>query len=160
MSRRFGRTAARRLAVRVTATVAAAAAGAVVFSGVANAAPAPAAPPSLQTLLGDLTKNVPLPQDLLGGLLATPGVTEVIEGVTGQEVGTTTAKDFLFPAPTFGCGVADNPMTVTVASAQSGPNFPCPRGSNAASCVSRHCRRISGSRRSRICRSRGSTRRP
>ncbi|MBM4685823.1 hypothetical protein GS532_18630, partial [Rhodococcus hoagii] len=67
MSRRFGRTAARRLAVRVTATVAAAAAGAVVFSGVANAAPAPAAPPSLQTLLGDLTKNVPLPQDLLGG---------------------------------------------------------------------------------------------
>lgn len=126
MSRRFGRTAARRLAVRVTATVAAAAAGAVVFSGVANAAPAPAAPPSLQTLLGDLTKNVPLPQDLLGGLLATPGVTEVIEGVTGQEVGTTTAKDFLFPAPTFGCGVADNPMTVTVVSAQSGPNFPLP----------------------------------
>ncbi|MFM1726228.1 MULTISPECIES: hypothetical protein [Rhodococcus] len=126
MSRRFGRGAARRLAVRLTATVAAAAAGAVVFSGTASAAPAPAAPPSLQTLLGDLTRTVPLAQDLFGGILATPGVTEVIEGVTGQEVGTTTAQDFLFPAPTFGCGVAGNPMTVTVASAQSGPNFPIP----------------------------------
>ncbi|PTR27494.1 hypothetical protein C8K36_104116 [Rhodococcus sp. OK519] len=125
MSRRFGRTA-RRLAVRLTATVAAAAAGAVVFSGVASAAPAPAAPPSLQGLLGELTKTLPLPQDLLGGLLATPGVTDLIEGATGQEVGATTAKDFLFPAPTFGCGVAGNPMTVTVASAQSGPNFPIP----------------------------------
>ncbi|MFC9517034.1 hypothetical protein ACFTSD_14985 [Nocardiaceae bacterium NPDC056970] len=126
MSRRFGRTAARRLAVRLTATVAAAAAGAVVFAGVASAAPAPAAPPSLQTLLGDLTKTVPLAQDLFGGLLATPGVTDLIEGATGQEVGTTTAQDFLFPAPTFGCGVAGNPMTVTVASAQAGPNFPIP----------------------------------
>lgn len=112
MSRRFGRGAARRLVVRITATVAAAATGAVVFSGAATAAPAPTAPPSLQ--------------DLLGGLLDTPGVTELIEGTTGQEVGATTAKDFLFPAPTFGCGVAGNPMTVTVASAQAGPNFPLP----------------------------------
>lgn len=126
MSRRFGRGAARRLVVRLTATVAAAAAGAVVFSGAATAAPAPTAPPSLQDLLGDLTRTVPLTQDFLGGLLDTPGVTELIEGTTGQEVGATTAKDFLFPAPTFGCGVAGNPMTVTVASAQAGPNFPLP----------------------------------
>ncbi|RVW08749.1 hypothetical protein EGT67_14585 [Prescottella agglutinans] len=126
MSRRFERGTARRVLVRLSAAVAATAAGAVVFSGVAAADPAPAAPPSLQGLLGELTKNAPQASDLLGGLLGAPGVTEIIEGVTGQEVGTTTAKDFLFPAPTFGCGVAGNPMTVTVASAQAGPNFPLP----------------------------------
>ncbi len=126
MSRRFERGTARRWLVRISATVAATAAGAVVFSGVAAAAPAPAAPPSLQGLLGELTKNAPQASDLLGGLLGAPGVTEIIEGATGREVGTTTAQDFLFPAPTFGCGVAGNPMTVTVASAQAGPNFPLP----------------------------------
>ncbi|GAB2647689.1 hypothetical protein ABI214_01890 [Prescottella soli] len=126
MSRRSERGPARRLLVRLSAAVAATAAGAVVFSGVAVAAPAPAAPPTLQGLLGELTKNVPQASDLLGGLLGTPGVTEIIEGATGHEVGVTTAKDFLFPAPTFGCGVAGNPMTVTVASAQAGPNFPLP----------------------------------
>ncbi|WP_430332555.1 hypothetical protein [Rhodococcus sp. ACT016] len=126
MSRRFERGTARRVLVRLSAAVAATAAGAVVFSGVAVADPVPAAPPSLQELIGQFTKNAPQATDLFGGLLGAPGVTDLIEGVTGQEVGKTTAKEFLFPAPTFGCGVADNPMTVTVASAQAGPNFPLP----------------------------------
>lgn len=125
MSRRFGRTT-RRLSARLSVAVAGAVAGAVVFSGVATAAPAAPAPPPLQGLLEQFTRNAPQTTDLLGGLLGTPGVTELIEGVTGQEVGATTAQDFMFPAPTFGCGVAGNPMTVTVASAQAGPNFPLP----------------------------------
>lgn len=124
MSRRTRRTSPRRLLARLSVAVAGVAAGAVAFSGVATAAPA--APPSLQELLGQFTANVPHATDLLGGLLATPGVTEVIEGATGQEVGATKAQDFLFPAPTFGCGVGGNPTTVTVASAQAGPNFPMP----------------------------------
>ncbi|QCQ91111.1 hypothetical protein [Rhodococcus sp. SGAir0479] len=126
MSRRTGRTSSRRLLARLSVAVAGVAAGAVAFSGVAAAAPAPAAPPSLQDLLGQFAANVPQAGDLLGGLLAAPGVTEAIEGATGQEVGTTRTKDFAFPAPTFGCGVAGNPMTVTVANAQAGPNFPMP----------------------------------
>ncbi|RDI23180.1 hypothetical protein DEU38_11244 [Rhodococcus sp. AG1013] len=127
MSRRFGRsTTTRRLLTRLSVAVAGAAASAVVFSGVATAAPVAPAPPPLQGLLEQFTKNAPQASDFLGGLLGTPGVTELIEGATGQEVGATTAKDFMFPAPTFGCGVAGNPMTVTVASAQAGPNFPLP----------------------------------
>ncbi|WP_137724161.1 hypothetical protein [Prescottella subtropica] len=73
--------------------------------------------------------DLPLPsalQDLIGGVLDQPGVKDAIEGVTGHEVGATTTQDFLFPAPTFGCGPADEPMTVTVANAQAGPNFPVP----------------------------------
>ncbi|QBJ94596.1 hypothetical protein ERC79_00380 [Rhodococcus sp. ABRD24] len=126
MSRRSGRSTTRRVLARLSAAVVATAAGAVVFSGVATAAPAPPAPPSLQGMLEQFTKNVPQASDLLGGLLGNPELTDLIEGATGQEVGATKAQDFMFPAPTFGCGVAGNPMTVTVANAQAGPNFPIP----------------------------------
>lgn len=116
-SRRAG-----RLLSRLTVAVAGVAAGAVVFSGVAAAEPAPATPPPVPDLLAELTRNVPQVGDLLGQ----PGVTDLIEGITGQQVGNTTAQEFLFPAPTFGCGMAGSPVTATVASAQSGPNFPMP----------------------------------
>ncbi|MFZ2177155.1 MAG: hypothetical protein WAW17_24605 [Rhodococcus sp. (in: high G+C Gram-positive bacteria)] len=35
----------------------------------------------------------------------------------------TTPQDFAYPSPTFGCGVAGEEATATLASAQAGPNF-------------------------------------
>ncbi|MFD4267231.1 hypothetical protein [Rhodococcus sp. NPDC058481] len=42
------------------------------------------------------------------------------------EFGVTRPQEFMYPAPTLGCGVGESPVTVTVASAQAGPNFPIP----------------------------------
>lgn len=42
------------------------------------------------------------------------------------DLGITTPAPFMYPAPTLGCAIADNPATVTLATAQSGPNFPLP----------------------------------
>ncbi len=42
------------------------------------------------------------------------------------ELGFTTPQSFMYPAPTLGCGVGTAPATVTLALAQSGPNFPIP----------------------------------
>ncbi|WP_305091420.1 hypothetical protein [Prescottella sp. R16] len=109
----------RRALTRLSALVAGAALSMGLVSGlsVGTASAAPAFP------------DLPVPpalQDLIGGVLDQPGVKDAIEGATGHEVGATTAQDFLFPAPTFGCGPAGEPMTVTVANAQAGPNFPVP----------------------------------
>ncbi|MFC9552403.1 hypothetical protein ACFTWF_16260 [Rhodococcus sp. NPDC056960] len=104
---------------RAAIVLASAAAFGMMSSGPASAAPvadfakgaaelqalatevSPAASAAVDALLG---ASVFIPKDVL-------------------EVGLTTPQDFMYPSPTLGCGVADNPATVTLASAQGGPNF-------------------------------------
>ncbi|MFC7449845.1 hypothetical protein [Rhodococcus daqingensis] len=110
----------RRLSVAVVSL----AALALPLAGQAGASPAAADPPG----------SAP------AALLAEPGMQSpealaVLQGILGAaafgplglpELGVTTPQDFMYPAPTLGCGIGESPVTVTVASAQSGPNFPIP----------------------------------
>lgn len=106
-----------------TLTVSAAAAG-LVFTGTATAAPAPAPGLDLAGLLAQAGTQSPEALAALQGIL---GATGFLPGLPPlPEVGATKTQNFFYPAPTMGCGVGGNPLTVTVATAQAGPNFPIP----------------------------------
>lgn len=108
-----------RLMRRLAAILASGAAG-LVFAGTAAAAPAPAPAPAIPAdLLA--AANTPEASAALSGLLGAAGLTPA-----ALELGITTPTPFAYPAPTLGCGIGNAPVTVTVASAQSGPNFPIP----------------------------------
>ncbi len=79
--------------------------GAAELQALATEVSPPAATAAMDALLG---ASVFIPKDVL-------------------EVGLTTPQDFMYPSPTLGCGVADKPATVTLASAQGGPNLFPPR---------------------------------
>lgn len=105
-----------RLMRRLAAILASGAAG-LVFAGTAAAAPAPVDNAGPAALLA--AADTPEASAAIGALLGAAGITPA------AEFGITVPQPFAYPAPTLGCGVG-GPVTVTVASAQSGPNFPIP----------------------------------
>ncbi|KAA0021319.1 hypothetical protein [Antrihabitans cavernicola] len=107
-----------RLMRRLAAILASGAAG-LVFAGTAAAAPAPAVPAIPADLLA--AANTPEASAAIANLLGAAGIAPA-----ALELGITTPQPFLYPAPTLGCGIGGTPVTVTVASAQAGPNFPIP----------------------------------
>ncbi|MFC4604465.1 hypothetical protein [Rhodococcus kronopolitis] len=111
-----------RIARRIVALSVSAAAATLGFAGTASGASAP--PSALAGLLGQATQQSPEAVAALYGVL---GATGLLPGLPPlPEFGSTRPQNFFYPAPTVGCGVAGNPITVTVATAQAGPNYPIP----------------------------------
>lgn len=113
-----------RILRRIGTLTVSAAAVALVFTGTASAAPAPAPGSDLAGLLAQAGAQSPEALAALQGILGAAGFLPGLPPL--PEVGSTKTQNFLYPAPTLGCGVAGNPLTVTVATAQAGPNFPIP----------------------------------
>ncbi|MCQ4119994.1 hypothetical protein [Rhodococcus tibetensis] len=96
----------------------------VAVAGALSAAPASAQPlpdaargiGELQALAADVS---PVASNAVNQLLGA----SVFVPKDVLEFGLTTPQDFMYPSPTLGCGVADEPATVTLASAQAGPNL-------------------------------------
>jgi hypothetical protein len=108
----------------MSAAVVSAAALALAVTGQAGASPAAAEPPGSApaALLAQSGMQSPEALAVLQNILGAAAL-----GPLGlPEFGVTAPQDFMYPAPTLGCGVGESPVTVTVASAQAGPNFPLP----------------------------------
>ncbi|WP_231496472.1 hypothetical protein [Rhodococcus sp. UNC363MFTsu5.1] len=109
---------------RMSVAVASAAALALTVAGQAGASPTAVQPPGSApaALLAESGMQSPEALAVLQKILGAAAL-----GPLGlPEFGVTTPQDFMYPAPTLGCGVGETPVTVTVASAQAGPNFPLP----------------------------------
>lgn len=107
--------------LRRLATLLAAGAAGLMFAGTAAAAPAPVQPSDATGPAAlRAAANTPEASAAITALLGAAGIAPA-----GTEFGITTHQPFAYPAPTLGCGVG-GPVTVTVASAQPGPNFPIP----------------------------------
>ncbi|GAA3185676.1 hypothetical protein GCM10020255_082120 [Rhodococcus baikonurensis] len=59
-------------------------------------------------------------------MIGTAGADQITAALDLPDIGVTKPQSFMYPAPTVGCGVAGEPVTVTLSSAQAGPNFPLP----------------------------------
>lgn len=104
---------------RVALILASAAAVIGLVPGAASAEPVtdlPADTTQLRTLASEVSPAATQAVDQLlrAGILVPGNVVEL---------GLTTPQDFLYPSPTLGCQVGDKPVTVTLASAQAGPNL-------------------------------------
>jgi hypothetical protein len=115
---------------RITISALSAVAAAVVFVGPASAnpTPMPMPAPALSGLsigaLNATSAELHKAADVLG-----PDAQSAINRLLTTalpELGVTVAQPFFYPSPTLGCGIAGAPGTVTIATAQAGPNFPIP----------------------------------
>lgn len=109
---------------RMSVAMVSVAALALAFAGQAGASPAAVEQPGSApaALLAESGMQSPEALAVLQGILGAAAL-----GPLGlPEIGVTKPQDFMYPAPTLGCGVGESPVTVTVASAQAGPNFPIP----------------------------------
>ncbi|SDD40925.1 hypothetical protein [Rhodococcus tukisamuensis] len=113
-----------RILRRIATLTVSAATATLVFTGTATAAPAPAPGSDLAGLLTQAGAQSPEGLAALQGILGAAGFLPGLPPL--PEFGATKTQNFFYPAPTLGCGVAGNPLTVTVATAQAGPNFPIP----------------------------------
>ncbi|SEK98957.1 hypothetical protein [Rhodococcus maanshanensis] len=109
---------------RISVAVASAAVLTLTFAGQAGASPTAVEPPGSApaALVAESGMQSPEALAVLQTILGAAAL-----GPLGlPEFGVTRPQDFMYPAPTLGCGVGETPVTVTVASAQAGPNFPLP----------------------------------
>ncbi|RZL25477.1 MAG: hypothetical protein EOP31_10290 [Rhodococcus sp. (in: high G+C Gram-positive bacteria)] len=138
MSRLPGNRLSRRLPVALAgaaAVVALTAGSALVGAGSAAADPqAPAeftvpieinVPTDLAALIDQAGAISPEATAALNQLIGTAAADQIAETL-GVNLGFTTPAPFMYPAPTVGCGLDGQMATVTLATAQSGPNFPLP----------------------------------
>ncbi|MGC0364112.1 hypothetical protein ABH922_002096 [Rhodococcus sp. 27YEA15] len=136
MSRSSGRWRSGRLrtmlagAVAVIAVTAGTVLGGAATAGADPATPTPIVEPvaadDLAALLTQAAATSPEAFDAVSHLLARAAADQIAAALDIPALGVTVPKPFLYPAPTLGCGVAGNPVTLTVSTAQGGPNFPIP----------------------------------
>ncbi|MFE4500016.1 hypothetical protein ACFRFQ_09120 [Rhodococcus sp. NPDC056743] len=139
MSRLPGKRLSRRLpaALAGAAAVVALTAGSALFgAGTAAADPeAPAeftvpieinVPTDLAALIGQAAAISPEATAALNQLIGTAAADQIASAFDLPDFGVTTPASFMYPAPTVGCGLDGQMATVTLATAQSGPNFPLP----------------------------------
>ena len=128
MSRLPGKTLARRIpaAIAGTAAVVALTAGsAMISAGTAAAEPGG----TRRNCRADRAGPQPSPPEASAAvqqLIGTAGADQITTALDLPDIGVTKPQSFMYPAPTVGCGVAGEPVTVTLSSAQAGPNFPLP----------------------------------
>ena len=136
MSRLPGKRLSRRLpaALAGAAAVVALTAGSTLFgAGTAAADPETPAeftvpveinvPTDLAALIGQAAAISPEATAALNQLIGTAAADQIADAL-GVDLGFTTPAQFMYPAPTVGCGLDGQMATVTLATAQSGPNFP------------------------------------
>lgn len=136
MSRLPGKRLSRRLpaALAGAAAVVALTAGSTLFgAGTAAADPETPAeftvpveinvPTDLAALIGQAAAISPEATAALNQLIGTTAADQIADAL-GVDLGFTTPAQFMYPAPTVGCGLDGQMATVTLATAQSGPNFP------------------------------------
>ncbi|MGG7099831.1 hypothetical protein [Rhodococcus sp. 24CO] len=138
MSRLPGNRLSRRLpAALAGAAVVALTAGSALFgAGTAAADPeAPAeftvpieinVPTDLAALIDQAAAISPEASAALNQLIGTAATEQITKALDIPDFGVTTPAAFMYPAPTVGCGLDGQMATVTLATAQSGPNFPLP----------------------------------
>lgn len=135
MSRLPGKRLSRRLpaALAGAAAVVALTAGSTLFgAGTAAADPETPAeftvpveinvPTDLAALIGQAAAISPEATAALNQLIGTTAADQIADAL-GVDLGFTTPVQFMYPAPTVGCGLDGQMATVTLATAQSGPNF-------------------------------------
>ncbi|MBJ8337667.1 hypothetical protein JGU71_02095 [Antrihabitans sp. YC3-6] len=114
--------------VRTTSALFVSMAAAVVFTGTAAAAPTPEVA-AIPTIAASVLEASPIELQQAAATMG-PDAVQAVANLLGvieiPDLGITTPQPFIYPAPTLGCGIAGAPATVTVASAQGGPNFPIP----------------------------------
>ena len=127
MSRLPGKTLARRIpaAIAGTAAVVALTAGSAMISA-GTAAAEPVVPEGIAALIAQAAAISPEASAAVQQLIGTAGADQITTALDLPDIGVTKPQSFMYPAPTVGCGVAGEPVTVTLSSAQAGPNFPLP----------------------------------
>ncbi|AWK72505.1 hypothetical protein CBI38_13915 [Rhodococcus oxybenzonivorans] len=104
---------------RATMVLASAAVACTLSTSPASAQPLPDAARGIGELQALAAEMSPVASNAVNQLLGA----SVFVPKDVLELGLTTPQDFMYPSPTLGCGVADEPATVTLASAQAGPNL-------------------------------------
>lgn len=127
MSRLPGKTPARRIPAAIAGTVAVVAliAGSTMISA-GTAAAEPVVPEGIAALIAQAAAISPEASAAVQQLIGTAGADQITTALDLPDIGVTKPQSFMYPAPTVGCGVAGEPVTVTLSSAQAGPNFPLP----------------------------------
>lgn len=125
----MSRLPSKKLARRIPAALAGAAAvvaltagTTLVSAGTAAAEPAPAL--DLAALLAQAAAISPEATAAVQELVGTAALDQITTAFDLPAFGKTERQDFLYPAPTLGCGIDGSPVTVTLGTAQAGPNFP------------------------------------
>ncbi|MDI9913751.1 hypothetical protein [Rhodococcus sp. IEGM 1379] len=122
MSRLPGKKLARRIPAALVggAAVVALTAGSTLF----GAGTAGAAPLDLNALIAQAAAISPDATTAIQQLIGTAAVDQINTALGLPASGKTEAQNFMYPAPTLGCGLDGAPATVTLGTAQAGPNFP------------------------------------
>lgn len=124
MSRLPGKKLARRIPAALVggAAVVALTAGSALF----GAGTAAAAPLDLNALIAQATAISPDATTAIQQLIGTAAVDQITDALGLPAITKTEAQNFMYPAPTVGCGLDGQMATVAFSTAQAGPNFPLP----------------------------------
>ena len=117
MSRLPGKTLARRIpaAIAGTAAVVALTAGSAMISA-GTAAAEPVVPEGIAALIAQAAAISPEASTAVQQLIGTAGADQITTALDLPDIGVTKPQSFMYPAPTVGCGVAGEPVTVTLRS--------------------------------------------
>ncbi|NMM85585.1 hypothetical protein B2J88_14600 [Rhodococcus sp. SRB_17] len=127
MSRLPGKKLARRIPtalVGAAAVVALTAGSTMISAGTAGAEPA--APFDLGALIAQATAISPDATTAIQQLIGKAAVDQITDALGLPAIAKTETQNFMYPAPTLGCGLDGQMATVTLSTAQAGPNFPLP----------------------------------
>lgn len=84
-------------------------------------------PTDLAALIDQAAAISPEATAALNQLIGTAAADQIASAFDLPNFGVTTPTAFMYPAPTVGCGLDGRMATVTLATAQAGPNLPLPR---------------------------------